>query len=80
MDIRLARDKCTAGEASLKHTHSGVGEPLESRLVSCTHAAREAWAGCQCGSWALAGLAGREGRENQMAGVSEHEYLWDKSQ
>lgn len=52
----------TAGDASLEHAHHSGGQPLGSTLVCCTHAATEAWAGCQCGSWALAGFMGKRER------------------
>lgn len=62
MDIRLVMCQYTAGGASLEHAYCSEGQPLGSTLVYCTHAATDAWAGCHCGSWALAGFMRRRER------------------
>lgn len=56
--VRLVICKCAAGGASLDLAHSGRGQPLASRPMSCTRAAAEAYAGCLCGAWALAEFGG----------------------
>ena len=47
---------------SPRSTHSGDGQPQESKLASCTHAVAEAWAGGQYRSqqgWRWRGRGGR---------------------
>ena len=61
----------TARGAFVKCMHSGGGELQRSSLASSIHAAAEAWAGCQCGSWAPVARGG-----TQEVGVSKSNYLW----
>ena len=56
----------TAGGTNSKCVHNGGGQPWRSRLASCTHAATETWASCQCRSWAQAG-AGQGGSRDRFS-------------
>ena len=60
--VRLAVCRCIARVTSSEHIF-GDGVQLQgSRLVFFTDVAAEAWAGCWCSSWALAGGGGRAGK------------------
>lgn len=73
--VRLEACRWTAGGSSLECAHSGGGQLQGSRVVSCTCTAAEAWSGFLCCSWALA----RQWGSTQVAGISQHEYLWVKA-
>lgn len=71
--------KCKRGGAR-PEIYYGGGQSLQgSRLVSCTCTSLEGWTGCWFGSEALANAKEREHRGTQVAGGSEHEYLWTES-
>lgn len=60
--VRLAVCRCIARVTSSEHIFGDGVQLRGSRLVFFTDIAAEAWAGCWCSSWALAGGGGRAGK------------------
>lgn len=66
MGFRLVGFRCTAGRVCPESMHVAGKQPWGSRLVFCTCAGTEAWAGYLCGSWASSGVDLGKGSQERL--------------